>query len=229
MDKFIGIITAEEKENDAIKDEMTNIEEVNEFNLKIIKGKIEEKQYLLVRSGIGKVNAARVTQILIDKFNIEYIINVGSAGAINDTLEIGDIVVGKELVQYDFNLTAFGRKKGEIPDTGRFFKSEESLVEKCKKISINNINIVTGIISSGDIFCKDIELKNHIKEEFNADCVEMEGAAIAQVCFLNNVPFIIIRSISDIPNGKNQIDFNKYLDYASKNCVTFIKELSKMT
>lgn len=225
MDKYIGIIVAEVKELDAIKEIMNNVEETKIYNLNIIKGEIKNNRYIVVRCGVGKVNAARTTQILIDKFNIEYIINVGSAGAINDMLNIGDIVIGESLVQHDFDVTVFGREKGYIPETGRFFESSEDLVRKCKNIKIKNINIISGIIASGDIFCNDINMKCKIRNEFNADCVEMEGAAIAQVCYLNEIPFIVIRSISDIPNGKNEIDFNEYLEFASKNCAEFIKQL----
>lgn len=225
MKKYTGIIVAEVKELEAIKNIMINIKENNVYDLKILEGEINNKKYIVARSGVGKVNAARTAQILIDKFDIESIINVGSAGAINDELKIGDIVVGEKLVQHDFDVTAFGREKGYIPDTGKFFMSEESIIEKCKNIKVENVNIILGNIASGDVFCKDINMKIEIRKQFNADCVEMEGAAIAQVCFLNKIPFIIIRSISDVPNGKNQIDFDKYLEFASENCAKFIMQL----
>lgn len=225
MDKYVGIIVAEEKELQAVKDIMTNIEELIIYDLKIFKGEINSKKHLIVRSGVGKVNAARTTQILIDKFDIEYIINVGSAGALNENLNIGDIVIGENLVQHDFDVTAFGRDKGYIPDTGKFFKSDNVLVQKSNNIQLENINIITGTIASGDIFCTEIKMKNKIREKFSCDCVEMEGAAIAQVCYLSNIPFLVIRSISDIPNGNNEIDFNEYLEFASKNCAEFIRHL----
>lgn len=141
-----------------------------------------------------------------------------------DNLNIGDIVIGEKLVQHDFDVTAFGREKGFIPETGRFFESDASLLEKCKNLEISNQNVSFGIIASGDIFCTDVNMKEKIREKFNADCVEMEGASIAQVCFLNSIPFIVVRSISDTPNGKNQIDFDEYLKIASKNCAGFVKQ-----
>ena len=225
MDKYIGAIVAEIKEMEAIKDIMINIKETEIYDLKIFKGEINSKKYIVVRSGVGKVNAARTTQILTDRFNLNYIINVGSAGALNDDLNIGDIVVGKELIQHDFDVTAFGREKGYIPETGKIFKSDKNLIKKCENIKIKNIKITTGVIASGDIFCTDINIKEKIRKKFNADCCEMEGAAIAQVCYLNKIPFIVIRSISDIPNGKNEMDFDKYLDIASKNCAEFIRQI----
>lgn len=226
MEKYIGIIVAEDKELEAIKQCMLDLSEINIYNLVIYKGIINNKTYLLVKCGVGKVNSARTAQILIDKFDIACIINTGSAGSVNSTLNIGDIVVGTKLVQHDFDVTAFGREKGFISDTGKFFESDKNLIEKCKIVKIKNQNILFGTIASGDIFCTDINMKNKIRDKFNCDCIEMEGAAIAQVCFLSNIPFIIIRSISDTPNGTNNIDFNTYLEFASKNCAEFIKQLA---
>lgn len=225
MENYIGIIVAEDKELDAIKNCMSDLSEISIYNLVIYKGIINAKTYLLVKCGVGKVNSARTAQILIDKFNIDCIINTGSAGSVNSTLNIGDIVIGTKLVQHDFDVTAFGREKGFISDTGKFFESDKNLIDKCKKVQIPNQNILFGTIASGDIFCTDINMKNKIRDKFNCDCLEMEGAAIAQVCFLSNIPFIIIRSISDTPNGSNSIDFNTYLEFASKNCAEFIKQL----
>ena len=225
MDKYIAIIVAEIEELEAIKQIMTNTKEINVYNLKIYFGDINNKKYLIARSGVGKVNAARTTQILIDKFNIEYVINTGSAGSLNDNLNIGDIVIGTELIQHDFDVTAFGRERGYIPETGKIFKSNEDLIKKCENIEISNISIIKGIITSGDIFCTDIVMKEKIRAQFKSDCVEMEGAAIAQVCYLSNIPFIVIRSISDLPNGNNQLDFQEYLKIASKNCANLIKQI----
>lgn len=222
---MIGIIVAEVEEMDAVKEIMENVNSVDIYNLKIYTGIINKNEVLLVRGGVGKVNAARVCQIITDKFDLECIINVGSAGGLNENLNIGDIVIGKKLVQHDFDVTAFGREKGFIPETGKFFESDKTLLEKCKDIKIDNQKIVTGIIGSGDVFLTNTNSKENIKQNFNCDCVEMEGAAIAQVCTLNKIPFLVIRSISDIPNGKNEIDFNQYLKFASKNCAEFIKQL----
>ena len=226
--KSIGIIAAEDKELEAIKNIMSNIEEIHEYNLTIYKCNLNEKEYVLVKCGVGKVNAARVAQILSDTFDLEYIINLGSAGGLNDNLNIGDIVVGKSLIQHDFDITAMGREKGYIPDVGKVFERDKNLLEKCINIKEDNIKIVEGTIVSGDIFCTDVKMKEKLKTKFNADCTEMEGAAIAQVCHLNKIPFLVVRSISDIPNGNNIIDFNEFLDFASKNCAKFIDKLSKM-
>lgn len=222
---MIGIIVAEIQEMEAIKEIMENINSIDVYNFKIYTGKINDQDVLLVRGGVGKVNSARVCQVITDKFHLDAIINVGSAGGLNDNLNIGDIVVGEKLVQHDFDVTAFGREKGFIPETGKFFESDKELLEKSKNIKIQSQKILTGIIGSGDIFLTDTNLKETIKKDYNCCCVEMEGAAIAQVCTLNEMPFLVIRSISDIPNGNNELDFNEYLKLASKNCANFIKQL----
>ena len=126
--QYIGIITATIEEFEAIKNIMNQIEEIKHYDLIFYKGKINSKNIVLVKCGVGKVNAARTTQILTDKFNVKSIINVGSAGGLNNNLEVGDIVIGKELVQHDFDITPFGHEKGYITDTGRFFKCDEKLI-----------------------------------------------------------------------------------------------------
>lgn len=223
--KYIGIIAALNEEIEAIKELMNDISESEIYELKFIKGKINQKDVVLVKCGVGKVNAARITQILINNFEISYIINVGTAGGINEKIEIGDLVVAEKLVQHDFDITAAGHEKGYITDIGKYFYSDKMLIEKTKitieKIN-ENFNAFIGTIATGDIFVQDIEVKDRIKKEFNADCVEMEGAAIAQVCLLNNIPFIVIRAISDKPNGKNAIDFETYLKMACERYAKFI-------
>lgn len=223
-----GIIAAMQEEMQEIRKIMQNIEEVKKYELTFFKGKIHEENIVLVEAGVGKVNSARVTQILIDNFNVQAIINVGSAGSCNNELEIGDIVIGRRLVQHDFDITAFGHEKGFISNVGKFVESDEKLISKMEetieKIENKDFNIKIGTIASGDIFCTEPKMKEKIKEKFNADCIEMEGASIAQVCKLDNIPFLVIRSISDKPNGKNEITFDKFLEKASQRCAYILNE-----
>lgn len=225
--KKYGIIAAMQEEMEEIKNIMENIEEKKIYELIFFEGKINNSNVVLIEAGVGKVNAARVTQILIDNFNIEAIINVGSGAAANEELEIGDIVIGKTLVQHDFDITAFGHPKGYISNVGENVKSDDSLIERMEhtisELSNNEYKVKIGTIASGDIFCTDVQMKEKIRSKFNADVIEMESAAIAQVCKLDNKPFLIIRSISDVPNGKNEITFDEFLKLASKRCAEILR------
>ena len=229
--KRIGIIVAMQEELEEIKEYVEDINEKEIRHITFIEGKLDEKNVVLVQCGIGKVNAAMVTQALIDSYNIEYIVNIGVAGALNPMLNIGDVVIADKLIQHDFDITAFGHSKGYITGVGDFIQTDENLKNKLEKLNHNNkdndYKIKLGIIASGDIFCTDIEMKNKIYSKFDADCVEMEGAAIAQVCYLNEIPFVVMRSISDSPNGKNAITFDKFLKIASKRIANLLVEFIK--
>lgn len=229
--KRYGIIAAMQEEMQAIKEIMTEREEIHIHELIFIKGKIEKSNVVLVEAGVGKVNASRVTQILIDRFDIIGVINVGSAASANSELKIGDIVVGDKLVQHDFDITAFGHPKGYISNIGQYVESDIELLNKMKqaieKLENSEFKIKIGTIASGDIFCTEIKMKDKIRSKFNADAIEMEGAAIAQVCELDEVPFIVIRSISDTPNGNNEITFDEFLEVAAKRCARIMIEFFK--
>lgn len=227
---MIGIIAAEQIEMQAIKEKMQNIEEKKIYNLDFFKGKIQEKECVLVTCGVGKVNSARTVQILIDNYKIDYVINVGSSGGINPELNIGDIVIAKNLVQYDFDITGAGDyEKGEICGIGKYIESDKKLTNLCeqtiKEINIEDSNIKIGTIASADYFAVDSKKMEDVRREFNAECVEMEGASIAQVCFLDNVPFLVIRGISDVQNGNNKVDFHTYIEKASKKVAIILENL----
>ena len=227
MKKF-GIIAAMQEEMEEIQKKMINIKTTKIYDLKFIEGKISGVEIVLVEAGVGKVNAARTTQVLIDKFSIDSVINIGSAGAANDKLNIGDIVIGSELVQHDFDITAFGHPKGFVSNVGLYLESDEFLIKQMRKTieEMNNrdFNILIGTIASGDIFCTELKMKDKIRDKFSADAIEMEGAAIAQVCKLDNIPFIVVRGISDSPNGNNEVTFEQYLKKASQRCAQIIEE-----
>lgn len=224
-----GIIAAMQEEINEIENIMKNTNSIEIFGLTFVKGIINKSEVILVEAGVGKVNAARTTQILIDNFKIDAIINVGSAASAKDDLDIGDIVIGKELVQHDFDITAFGHPKGYISNVGKYIESDKELVEKVERtineLKDNEFKIKIGTIASGDIFCTDLSMKNKIRDKFDADAIEMEGAAIAQVCELDKVPFVIIRGISDSPNGNNKVTFEQYLQKASQRCAIIIEKM----
>ncbi len=226
----IGIIAAEYEEMLAIKNIMENIREEKIYNLIFYIGKIHNKECILVECGVGKVNAARTTQSLIDKFEVNYVINVGSAGSITPELNVQDIVIGKELIQYDFDITQIGDyEKGEICDVGKYFYSDEKLIKLCEEtiedMKDKNFKIKIGRIGTADLFFANPERAKIVRKEFGMECLEMEGAAIGQVCFLDNVPFLVIRGISDTPNGNNKIDFHTYLKLASKRTAEILENL----
>lgn len=223
----LGIIVAEDEEFFAIENIVKNISIKIIYDLEFLTGVINKSNIILVKSGVGKVNASRTTQILIDKFDVDYVLNVGSAGGVNESFNIGDIIIGTKVVQHDFDVSAFGREKGMVPDVGKFFCSDEVLVNRLISFSDSSLVLRSGIVASGDRFITDINVKDFICNEFGADCIEMEGAAVAQVCFLCRKPFVIIRSISDKPNGSNNIDFDKFLRVASLNCAKIIDKLTK--
>ncbi len=229
---MIGIITAELKELEAIKSKMKVEEEKIIYQLTFFLGKIGEKECVLVQGRVGKVNAARTAQILIDHFPVTAVINIGVAGSLNEILKIGDIVIGEELIQHDFDVTAFGHEKGYISDTGKVFESNKKLInlaQRAKEQIQGKYSIKKGVIASGDIFCTSKKMKEKIKEKFGADCVEMEGAAIAQVCFLDQIPFLVIRSISDSPNEENQIDFEKFIELAAQNVSELLEKMLSLS
>ena len=219
---MIGIIVAEEKELLALLEVIQTKEEIKIFEKVFYKGRIENKEVIVVKSNVGKVNSARVCQILIDKFNPNMIINIGTAGSVDNRLEIGDVVVADRLYQYDFDVTPFGRKIGEIENIGEYIKVDSNLLKL-----FNGLDIVIGSIASGDKFVVNIEEKNNIRNIFNALCIEMEGASIAQVCYLCKVPFLVIRSITDKLDGSSKIDFETFLELSSKKAVKILKEILK--
>ena len=223
----IGIIAAEVKEMEAVKEKMQNIKETKFYNSTFYEGTISNKNCVLVRCGEGKVNAARTTQMLIDKFAVDAVINVGSAGGLNPELDYEDIVVSTACIQHDFDITAFGREKGYIPNIeDKYIYADKTLLEKATKaIEETNNKVIKGIIATGDVFVAGKEKRKALYEEFKAECVEMEGAAVAQVCHLDNIPFIIIRSISDTVNGNDKIDFESYLEVVSKRCAEYLEKM----
>ena len=227
--KKVGIIFAMKEELEETKKLFNNEVIHSIYDLKIYECKNDKVICYLVESGIGKVNAARSTQILIDNMKVDYILNVGVAGSISKDVNICDVVVANKLVQHDFELTIYNYEKGEIPSIGKYINCDKNLIEIAKEINIDT-NVTIGTIASGDIFISDEKMGAKINKKFAALCVEMEGAAIAQVCHLCNVPFLVIRAISDSPYDEdNHIKFDDFLKISSSMAAKFIEEfLSKM-
>lgn len=217
----IGIIFAMEEEFIELKKEIEIIGEEKIFDLTFYHGNLGNVSCVLVESGVGKVNAARTTQILIDKMDVSYIFNIGVAGGISNDLKVGDIVIGEKLVQHDFDITAFNHEKGYVPNVGVFIDCDRYLVSLAKK----DADAVSGVIASGDIFCTEYWMGDKINKKFKALCVEMEGASIAQVCYLCKVPFLVLRSISDVPNNDNVVTYEEFLKSSSVNIANKMKQI----
>lgn len=227
----IGIIGAMKEELEVILSEITieKIESKAGMNFKM--GKFGNNQIVLVVCGIGKVNAAICTQILIDDFKVNSIINVGVAGGLGKNIKPGDIVIAENLVQHDMDTSFFGDKRGQIPRLDTFdFKCDLNLVEKAKLAceEVKGHSWFTGRIATGDQFMSDVEKVSWINSEFNAIACEMEGGSIAQACYLNAIPFVVIRSISDNSLTKEFMDYEKFLPIAIKNSTDILKNMLLM-
>lgn len=221
--KTIGIIFAMKEEIDELIKYIDITRENKIFDLVFYEGKINNVNCILVMSGVGKVNAARCTQMLIDNYKLDYIINIGVAGGVSRNVNVLDIVVSDNLVQHDFDITAFDHEKGYIPNIGTNIKCDNDLVSLAKKVD-NKVHV--GTIASGDIFCTEKWMSEKINNKFNALCVEMEGASIAQVAFLCNIPFLVIRSISDTPyEDNNKITYEEFLIKSSKKVAKYLNNI----
>ena len=189
------------------------------------------KEVVVVRSGIGKVNAAVCTQILVDDFQAEAVINTGIAGSLKAEINIGDIVVSTDALQHDMDAREFGYPKGQIPQMNVFsFKADETLrkvaVECCKKAN-PDIQVFEGRVVSGDQFVASSEVKDELIREFAGSCTEMEGAAIAQAAYLNHVPFVVLRAISDKADNSATMDYPTFEKAAARHCANLVKEMVK--
>lgn len=227
MSKYQGILVAMDEELEGILELIKDKEEQYIGDTLFHIGKIGDTKVVIAKTGVGKVHAARTTMIMHYEYKLKSLINIGVAGAINPTLTIGDVVIGKACVQHDFDITAFNHKKGYIPSVGDQIPCSVDMLDWCKPkiVEEKNEKIKAGIVASGDIFCTKLTDKYEIYRVFDADAVDMEGASIAQVCYLNKLPFISIKVISDSPSGNNEIEYENNLEYACKKCGNIIAKL----
>src|SRR5690625_4931708 len=221
----IGIIGAMDEEIEDIQKLMSDKKEVSIANVLFIEGKMDNQHVVLLKSGIGKVNAAMATTILMERYKPAYVINTGSAGGFSSDLEVGDIVIANEVVHHDVDVTAFDYTYGQVPNMPSTYKAETSLINKVK-ISLDTLRIPNkiGLIGTGDSFMSEDKMITFVKNKFpTMIAAEMEGAAIAQVCYQYGIPFIIIRAISDIAGKESPISFNQFLQLAAKNSTKIIQ------
>ena len=222
----IGIIGAMDVEVTALK-ESADIKETTDIaGMEFCEGTLGNKNIVIVKCGMGKVNAGICANTLINDFNCNKIINTGVAGSLDNDIDIGDIVVSVDAVQHDFDVEAIGFAKGEIPYTGLFaFPADDELraaAVKAAHESAPDIGVFEGRICSGDQFISKKEQKDRIISDFGGMCCEMEGAAIAQACYLNDTPYVVIRAISDKPNETEIVDYKVFEEKAAKDCAKIV-------
>lgn len=230
---MIGIICALSIEIEGIAKLIKNKQEETFAKMKYISGTINGKEVVMTECGIGKVNAAMSTQVMIDKYHPSVIINSGIAGSVSKSLKIGDIVISTDCVQHDFDGTQMGDPKGliqyndetriDIPVSERV---AQKLFESCKEI--DNTNVILGRIATGDIFVAQKEMRSAIANEFSALACEMEGGAVAQVCYRNDVECAVLRCISDDFDENEFIDFMEFRFISAEKSITAIKNFLEL-
>ncbi len=225
----IGIICAMQEELDSIINALhLKYERIEEKCFTVFKSSYLHHELICILSGIGKVNAAIHTQYILDKFVIDCIINVGVAGSLSKELSFGDVVIASDLVEHDVDVAAFDLPLGQIPRMDTFsFSSEKSLLDKVMLIQAQKYKIHLGRIVSGDQFIDNKEKAEFISKHFGAVACEMEGAAIAHVCHVNKIPFLVIRALSDMAGCDDvaRHSFNELKDMASLRSAQLIKQL----
>ena len=225
----IGIIGAMEEEVASLKSNMQDVTVSLKAKMEFYDGLLQGKKVVVVRSGIGKVNAAVCAQILVDDFQVDAILNTGIAGSLRSEIKMGDVVVSTDALQHDVDTGEFGYPKGQIPHLDVLsFPADSKLIEQaiqsCKKVN-PEINVFAGRIVTGDQFIADNKRKKEIIYHFDGYCTEMEGAAIAQVAYLNQIPFVIIRAISDQADESAQVDFPTFMERAIRNSVRLVLDM----
>ncbi len=205
-------------------------------------GVMHGKDIVLLETGIGKVNAAIGATLMIEAFDVEAVIFTGVAGGINDELDLGDVVISKDLIQHDVDVTAFGEKLGVIPRMEKsvfgeklgviprmeksVFEADAGLIDLAVKAGKKlKGKVIVGRILSGDQFIASPEKIAFLKKEFNGDCAEMEGAAVGHVCQIFDIPFVVVRTMSDKANSDAHTDYATFMKIAAENSITLVNEM----
>jgi adenosylhomocysteine nucleosidase len=224
----IGIIGAMDEEIELLLKRLTSVETMDRAGIQYYEGFFLEKRVVLCKSGVGKVNAAVCTQILIDRFGVDAIIFTGVAGALHPSLDIGDVVISTECMQHDMDVSALGFDRGTIPFAEKsIFQADPQLLQFAYEASEQLFagRTMKGRILSGDQFIANRETVQQLYEQMGGACTEMEGAAVAQVCSMNSVPFIVIRSMSDRADGSAHVNFAEFTVLASKNSYEMVEAI----
>ena len=225
----IGIIGAMEEETAFLQEKMMIVQTQKAVGLDFFVGRYSGKNVILVKSGIGKVNAAICAQVLIDRFGVDCIINIGVAGAIYDQLKVGDIVISTDAVQHDMDTSVLGDPVGIIPRMEESYfpadPASRALAADCIKELAFECQVYEGRIASGDQFIAGKEAKEKIWKTVKGYCAEMEGAAIAQSCYLNDVPFLVIRAISDSAAEGAEMTYEQFSKLAAQRGSALVEKM----
>ncbi|AXM90594.1 5'-methylthioadenosine/adenosylhomocysteine nucleosidase [Anoxybacillus ayderensis] len=214
----IAIIGAMEEEVAILREKIADRTETTVANCSFYSGTLDGANVVLLKSGIGKVNAAMSTTILLERFAPDVVINTGSAGGFAPSLNVGDIVISTEVVHHDVDVTAFGYAYGQVPGMPARYKADERLVQAAETsaVHIRDIQVAKGLIATGDSFMHDPARVDFVRTQFpDLYAVEMEAAAIAQVCHQFGVPFVVIRALSDIAGKESNVSFEQFLQKAA--------------
>ncbi|MFB0845724.1 5'-methylthioadenosine/adenosylhomocysteine nucleosidase [Paenibacillus oleatilyticus] len=225
----LGVIGAMKEEIELFHEHMEQVRESTKAGITFYEGVFHGKSIVLCKSGVGKVNAAVTTQILIDTYGVEAVIFTGVAGAVDPSLNVGDIVVSTECLQHDMDVTALGFPRGTIPyEATSVFAADEGLRSAAAGASRELFGAVKeGRVLSGDQFIASRETVQLLHKELQGACVEMEGAAVAQACSMNGIPFVIIRSMSDKADGSAHVNFAEFTVQASENSYRIVDQIIK--
>jgi adenosylhomocysteine nucleosidase len=229
--EMLGIIGAMDEEVARLKEMTEDIQIVYKAGMEFFKGSICGKSVVVVKCGVGKVNAAMCTQMLIDVFDAKAIINTGIAGSLDIDINIGDIVLATDTLEHDMDVTPLGYEVGVIPDIeSSIFKTDDNLLSIAKEAAGAaqlSVAVHTGRVVSGDQFISSKEKKEYLVSQFGGRCAEMEGAAIGHVASLNKVPYLVVRSISDKADDSAQMDYPEFAAMAIENGIKFMTEVIK--
>lgn len=221
----IAVIGAMEEEVRILREKLEQKRTETVAGCEFTIGELSGHEVILLKSGIGKVNAAMSTTILLERYKPEKVINTGSAGGFHHTLNVGDVVISTEVRHHDVDVTAFNYEYGQVPGMPAAFEADAALValaERCMK-SGDDVQVVKGTIATGDSFMNDPQRVDFVRSKFSdLYAVEMEAAAVAQVCYQYNAPFVIIRALSDIAGKESDISFDQFLDQAALHSTNFI-------
>ncbi len=228
----LAIMGAMEEEIEPLLSYFENVNTVEFANNKYYEVNYDGLEIVIAYSKIGKVFASLTAATMIEKFGCDTLLFSGVAGGINPELEIGDLIIADKLCQHDLDITAFGHPNGYVPGGKVFVETTEELRTIAKKVAVeNNLKVIEGTIATGDQFVHSSERKGFIQNTFNADALEMEGASVAVVCDALNIPFFILRAISDTADMDAGFDFDEFLKSSAKNSADYlikiVKELKK--